>query len=280
MYGKLLKYENKALSKTILPIGIATMFVAVFGSAMLKLNLIMNRLVKNGSVLFTLKAVTTTFFAISVIAMISAVFVAGFMLMQRYYRNLFTDEGYLTFTLPVKTEHILLSKLTSAVIWGAFVVVCSVAAVFIIVLFGTTPELVNHKALEEIVHFVQALFKIDFDINGYLIFAQTFITLILSVVEQYLMIYLAITLGNQVAKKHKVLGAIGMYFVVYAVCQAINSVVLVIFGLSIGGIAVLSGTGEAAINWMLGLTSLLSVGYILAFFFINNRIIKTRLNLE
>lgn len=280
MYGKLLKYENKALSKTILPIGIATMFVAVFGSAMLKLNLIMNRLVKNGSVLFTLKAVTTTFFAISVIAMISAVFVAGFMLMQRYYRNLFTDEGYLTFTLPVKTEHILLSKLTSAVIWGAFVVVCSVAAVLIIVLFGTTPELVNHKALEEIVHFVQALFKIDFDINGYLIFVQTFITLILSVVEQYLMIYLAITLGNQVAKKHKVLGAIGMYFVVYAVCQAINSVVLVIFGLSIGGIAVLSGTGEAAINWMLGLTSLLSVGYILAFFFINNRIIKTRLNLE
>lgn len=35
----------------------------------------------------------------------------------RFYKNFFTDEGYLMFTLPVKTSELLFSKLLVAVLW-------------------------------------------------------------------------------------------------------------------------------------------------------------------
>ena len=36
----------------------------------------------------------------------------------RYYRNIYTDEGYLTNTLPVTARQIILSKLFTGVIWS------------------------------------------------------------------------------------------------------------------------------------------------------------------
>ena len=45
--------------------------------------------------------------------------------MYRFYRNLYTDEGYLTFTLPVKKNDILLSKflLSMSTVVAAFCVI-------------------------------------------------------------------------------------------------------------------------------------------------------------
>ena len=37
---------------------------------------------------------------------------------MRFYKNLFTDEGYLTFTLPVKRSTLLISKMLNIAIWS------------------------------------------------------------------------------------------------------------------------------------------------------------------
>ena len=54
---------------------------------------------------------------VMVLAIIAACFLVFFIICAQFYRNLMTDEGYLTFTLPVKTSEILWSKLITAMLW-------------------------------------------------------------------------------------------------------------------------------------------------------------------
>ena len=60
---------------------------------------------------------------VMVLAIIAACFLVFFIICAHFYRNLMTDEGYLTFTLPVKTSEILWSKLITAMLWTIISVV-------------------------------------------------------------------------------------------------------------------------------------------------------------
>ena len=151
MLGKLIKYENKALSKIISPLCIGVIIVSVFAAVMLKIDLsIKNWLGEGNSVTTTLQVATSVLFAFSVIAIASASFVALFLLMQRYYKNLFTDEGYLTFTLPVKTNQIIISKAIGAALWSVVSVICVAVAAFIISVFGTGTDFINMSVIRGI----------------------------------------------------------------------------------------------------------------------------------
>ncbi|OPJ56604.1 hypothetical protein [Clostridium oryzae] len=54
---------------------------------------------------------------VAIISMIAFNVVGFIFLFQRYNTNLYSNEGYLTFTLPVKGYQILLSKLLIACLW-------------------------------------------------------------------------------------------------------------------------------------------------------------------
>lgn len=279
-----MKYENKVVSKILFPLGVGVLLISLFGSLMLKLNLSITYWLRNNlSVAGMIQTMAIVLFVFSVIAIISASFVSIFILMQRYYKNLFTDEGYLTFTLPVKTRDILLSKLFSGVIWTLFIAACTIAGVFLIVIFGTSRTFINHAALKEIKSFLQLLFQFRSDkINVPLLWIQSVILFFSSMLQQFLLIYLAITMGNQIAKKHKILASVGMYFAIYAACQTINSALMVIIGIGINNFDLLNNIDSIpmAVHWTLLFTTLLSLAYALVFFIINHSIIKNKLNLE
>lgn len=85
MLGKLLKYENKVLSKILFPLGIGVLLVSLFGSLMMKLNLSVSHWMRGNTVTLSLiQSVTMTLFVFSIIAIVSASFVCFFILMQRY----------------------------------------------------------------------------------------------------------------------------------------------------------------------------------------------------
>ena len=52
----------------------------------------------------------------------------------RYYRNMFTDEGYLTHTLPVTTHQLLLNKVITMSAWNLIGVVA--VGVSLVLFFG------------------------------------------------------------------------------------------------------------------------------------------------
>lgn len=110
MLGKLMKYDMKYMAR-ILP----WLYLGGIGFSALITTFIL--LVQDATVLI-LGAYAAYFLfiiAVEAIAVCSSIF-----MMVRIYRNMFSDEGYLTFTLPVKNGDVLNSKILTGAIWTFF----------------------------------------------------------------------------------------------------------------------------------------------------------------
>jgi len=101
MLGKLMKYEFLAMGRIFLP---------MFG-ALIAVTLIQRALMMLPS------QVPMTISTVVAAIMITAIFVATVILtIQRFRKNLLSEEGYLMMTLPVKVDYLILSKLFVAAI--------------------------------------------------------------------------------------------------------------------------------------------------------------------
>ena len=285
MLGKLFKYENKSVSKLLTPMALAVIILPVLGALILKMQFIFGDKFENGSIIssiFSLASGIMIFFI--VIATISACFISLFILMQRYYKNLFSDEGYLTFTLPVKTGSIILSKLFTAVIWSVIVAVCTIIGVMIFVLFGTSASFINNEVVDGFSQVFKQIFEFYFTGSAvqiiYLI--ELLISIIVSLFTNILLMYLAITIGCQIAKKHKVLASIGMYFVISSVVSVLSTIIQVITTTTLyGGFDFIYVEPTLSDVTLILLPSIIfSIILGVCYFLLNNYILKNKLNIE
>lgn len=151
----------------------------------------------------------------------------------RYYKNFFTDEGYLTFTLPVKRSQLLNSKLIS----NLLVMFCSgiviFADIFILIALGVGNDFYN----EVIMPISNAIAKLFNSISTSdciylcLIILAAIAILILITVFSTLMIFACITFAAVITKKAKVIAAIGIYYVANWVITGFMQLVY-IFGIT------------------------------------------------
>lgn len=285
MLGKLFKYENKAVSKLLMPLTLAVIILPVLGALILKMQFIFGDKFENGSIIssiFSLASGIMIFFI--VIATISACFISLFILMQRYYKNLFSDEGYLTFTLPVKTGSIILSKLFTAVIWSVIITICTIIGVMIFVLFGTSASFINNEVVDGFSQVFKQIFEFYFTGSAvqiiYLI--ELLISIIVSLFTNILLMYLAITIGCQIAKKHKVLASIGMYFVISSVVSVLSTIIQVITTTTLyGGFDFIYVEPTLSDVTLILLPSIIfSIILGVCYFLLNNYILKNKLNIE
>ena len=133
MLGKLLKHEFKATARTMLP-----MFgVVVLLSVLANLGFAQIADSENGAL--------DILFGLFIFAFFLGLFTMGVMAMvvmiQRFYKNVLGDEGYLTLTLPVNVHEIVWSKLIVSFVWFLATGLIAMAAVFIAVFTLTYTEL-------------------------------------------------------------------------------------------------------------------------------------------
>lgn len=138
----------------------------------------------------------------------------------RFYRNLYTDEGYLMHTLPVTPRQLILSKMLVASLWYF---VCSLLAVWsmIVILTFCMPVI----ALEG-----SAISFDWFTTNSALLFgmpmpAFLICYLLLSVVSSFsnaLILYGAVSLG-QLFSRHKVMASVLCYIGFSMLIQTVTS---------------------------------------------------------
>ena len=285
MLGKLFKYENKSVSKLLTPMALAVIILPVLGALILKMQFIFGDKFEDGSIvssIFSLASGIMIFFI--VIATISACFISLFILMQRYYKNLFSDEGYLTFTLPVKTGSIILSKLFTAVIWSVIVAVCTIIGVMIFVLFGTSASFINNEVVDGFSQVFKQIFEFYFTGSAVQIIflIELLISIIVSLFTNILLMYLAITIGCQIAKKHKVLASIGMYFVISSVVSVLSTIIQVITTTTLyGGFDFIYVEPTLSDVTLILLPSIIfSIILGVCYFLLNNYILKNKLNIE
>lgn len=171
-----------------------------------------------------------------------------FFLIYRFYKRCFTDEGYLTFTLPVTTHQILLSSLVNTIIGEIImlVAVCLSVGIAAVLFLAAFPENLIwadvSAGLKEA--FSQMWNSLVENID---VLSSLTVTGIISALSELIVLMLAVTIGAMVAKKHKILAAVGVYYGISMVQS---------FVLAIASLSVVSVENVLHIFSVTGLTSL------------------------
>lgn len=210
MFAKLLKYEFKWVSRPLTVASIAVLIAGALGGFLFKLSYD-ETLMEQTDVLLSVVSILLSgiFIGLAAYAIGSII-----LLLYRFYKHKFSDEGYLTFTLPVSTHQILLSTMANILIWAVICTIVLSASLTMIFL----PLLTDSQNLS---HFLNDILQISgyFDIQTEDIFLSLFST-VSSAVYSLVLPLLSITIGSLLAKKHKLLCA---FAVGYGISLAVST---------------------------------------------------------
>ena len=126
----------------------------------------------------------------------------------RFYRTMFTDEGYLTLTLPVSTAALVMAKYLVG-----FVIMAAGTALAIILYSMMLAPLTSDYGLSAsttILAMLSGSFGF-FDDQAPAAVAAGAVNAIVGIGYQLGLAYLALTMGAWLAKRHKVAAAVGIY---------------------------------------------------------------------
>lgn len=137
----------------------------------------------------------------------------------RYYRNLYTDQGYLMHTLPVTPRMLIVSKTVIGVFWlyiAGLVTIVTVLPVAVLAL----PKLayMEPEELSQVIPALTTLFGEN--VWGLLFFFIPY--MLVSSIFSVLMLYASISLG-QLFGKHKVLSSIICYLGLNALITSVSA---------------------------------------------------------
>jgi len=260
MLGKLMKYELKATSRFFLPL-FGAMIAISFVSRLFQ---IFDRISALDLAAPRSMSIIIAWLLIIIIAIITLV-----ITIQRFNKNLLQNEGYLTLTLPVKTESVILSKLFVSSIWyfaSGIVITAS-----IILLSGVD------ISFTDIGNYFSNIFSSTSLTSGetWLVIFELIVLALLSAFMPVLLIYTCLSLGMLV-NNHRWLLSFGAFFVITTIMQLCAS------------LTVTPLLWESVNYWspfdllqllLLGATCVLLV-HCTAFFFLTRYMLRYRLNLH
>ena len=262
MLGKLMKYEFMAIGRVFLPL---------FGA--LIATVLVNRLL--GAL--GMQTPARILIVVSVMLMVGIAVITLVLVLQRFWTNLLSSEGYLMMTLPVSTDWIILSKLfTAAVLYAASTVAVTIS---ILILAGT--QINWAEAAEAIGNFFRmAPFT---PAQMALLAAHALVAVVLSMFAGILILYASMSL-SMLINKHRWLAALGAYFAISTALQIITSVVASIGAVSglfdrIGNIF-LNSPGPGVIHLVFLIVNVIGAMLCVAFYAITRYMLKNRLNLQ
>lgn len=154
---------------------------------------------------------------------------SSIFILIRFYRNKFTDEGYLTFTLPVNTHQIFLSSWISLVIWNLVISAVMMLSFLLVISFGLLPvKDVIAESMGEMFSVYDILFGTAWesvkDSMGVSV-VHYLLSAVVQLLQTPLLYMTSIVLGATVAKKHKLLAAVGFYYLISTISSTVLSFV-------------------------------------------------------
>ncbi|MVB11552.1 hypothetical protein CAFE_22710 [Caprobacter fermentans] len=266
MLGKLLKYEFKATARTFLPIYGLILVLAIINK------LFWNQSIDN----FEIPRMISM--SVYIMLIVAAFVITLVVTIQRFNKNLLGDEGYLSFTLPVKAHYHIDSKMIVTLIWSALSIIVSAVSVFIMV--------VNPEVLTQFSRMCADLAEVyrQYGLSAHLIAIEIIILIILGFLSNIVEIYAAIVVGN-LAGRHKLLAGIGAYLGFGIVEQIVTSLLFSGFNRQIeeyfqsfhySNNLFPAEPAEVALLVMILYTAVFGV----AFYFFTNWMLTRKLNLE
>lgn len=211
MFAKLLKSEFRAVRSGMAAVCASALIAGVAGGLALRYINETNRgtLYEN----WVLKLTCNVIEGGALIALVACGVAAVILLLSRFYRSRFTDEGYLTFTLPVNTHEVLLSSLASSLLCLILTAVVLVGSFALLCLIGISGDPDFWEWFWEIPKALSAALQRS-DINVAAVLAELVFSAVATCLWQITCLMLAISVGALIAKKHKILAAVGIYYLI------------------------------------------------------------------
>lgn len=266
MLKKLMKYEIKATGRMLLPLYVALITFAII-----------NKIFLLGTT--PLSNITSGFLggipaAISIFAygcIMAAVFIVTlFIIIQRFYKNLLGDEGYLMNTLPVTAWKNISSKLIIALLWSIVSGFIAILSIFIMVF--------NIKIFSEFFPRLGELLSnaySQFGLTPYILGIEIIICGLLQLSMTILMIYSSISLGH-LFNKRKILCSFGAFVILNLIMNTLTSIIGLTYTKAIPDISNPLTTIHSVLLGGIAINLIFFVVY----FIITSYIIKNKLNLE
>ena len=268
MLGKLMKYEFKACGRIFFPLYIGILFLAVINGVSIGSSL----KAEDGSILDTNVLNTQSILTLVMVALFVALFVITIVLtIQRFNKSLLEDEGYLMFTLPVKTSSLILSKLLVTLI---YTIISAIVALLSFLIIGAIGGDVNIVEIFKFLSQESMLGEnIDFIIYMNLCFLISYTVFVLS-------IYLSLSIGQlPQLSRYKMPAGVVLFFIINLIISKIETFMR---NITIGsGAEVDLMNSIASISYKyLFMSSLISIIIGIILFFLINWILNKKLNLE
>lgn len=211
MVKKLFKHEFLAWLRVLPIIYGITLIVAA-----------MHRLLQvfeNNSVQYNILFISATvMYFVAFVATIAAPVVFG---IQRFYKNMFSGEGYLTHTLPVTpANHLWVKAITAA----AFSLISFIVLDLSVVIITAGDVLVE---LWKAADYILGLIQPEYVTHIIFYFIEVLLFVIVSCFFMHYLYYTCICAGH-LFRKNRVLAAVGVYFGLYMITQILGTVAIVL----------------------------------------------------
>ena len=213
MVKKLIKYDFASYLRLLLPVQLILLGIAA-------LNRFIQIFEDTGSAVYNIVFGSSVF--LYVVSIIVCLLLTTIVAITRFYKGMYSNEGYLSHTLPVTPSQHILSKLLVSMIFQ----IGSAFAVFLSFCISTLGEL--NIELFKAGGYLLGRFYTFYQGNTILYIIEFIVMMLVSSAAGMLMLYFCISVG-QLAKKHKVLAAFGVYFGLYIISQIFGTIMIIMF---------------------------------------------------
>lgn len=263
MLGKLLKYDMRSFYKMWITMAITSVIFAVIGGYC-------SRYAFNvtDSISDLIETVSTIGLFVSFLFFIAFEFASIITVFYRFYQNFYTDEGYLTFTLPTTKNQHLLSKLFFSLIFifSTSAVLIIDAFIMILIAGGIEPSTVPPEPFNPL----------------WLVYAAEIMVIALAaIVCSILFIFIVISFAAKFSKKMQAIIGVGIFYAL-SVCSVIITLFMVIIS-NMGGISwvdlIPEAYGDLALSLLLLTVASFFVSLASVLYFVEYRLLDRHLNL-
>lgn len=208
MFIKIFKYDFIAIFKKLIPVFIALPVLSIFVRIVNSINY------GNDISVLTVTSVNGLFLFLIVASYIAC----GIIVLFRYVKSFFKDQGYLTHTLPVGKNSLILSIVINTLL--AFI------ATSIIIFISIVIAYYSNSIIDELKNILQS-FEITYEGNFILDVLYNLVLKMISSIETVLLIFLGIALGYSHNKNKAVMSVVYCLVLSFGISFFENSMNLV-----------------------------------------------------
>lgn len=272
MLGKLIKQEFRATGRILLPLLLAELGLSILAGLSVRG---LDRLENLGFLGVLFVTILVVFF----LGLFALCVVAFVLMIQRFYKNLLRDEGYVSMTLPVSVDGHIWAKLLVSFVWFAVVGLLSVLSMLTVFSIGARLEAVSFGELREALPVLREGIRRIGAGNLVLFGLEGLILGFLGCCATCLRCYAALAIGHSAAD-HKLLLSFVAYIVIGMALSILQNSLAIGLLPKLDPGAFLAGMNSAAqFHLAMGVVILLGALYCALFYFVTRWFLKNKLNL-